>query len=235
MILRAGAAGVCEPAHRRDAGLPQFGRIEPWRPVPRILIGLLLAAGVAGHSRADPHAVIPNGLPVQVVPTYPEPGLPSFKYPEGAPDTGGVPGATDIGAGTGGDGSGYAGTGDGVAGATVAHDYSGFIGQSVGSRECVALVQATSDVGLTATWSPGSQVQGNMDLAPGTVIATFGADGTYTNTYGQSHAAIYLGQDATGIIVEDQWKNQPAQQRHINWTTTNSYEGGSKFYVVSHG
>jgi len=66
------------------------------------------------------------------------------------------------------------------------------------------------------------------------VIATFGSDGTYTNTVGQSHAAIYLGQDSTGIIVEDQWSGQVATQRHINWTTTNSYESGSRFYVVSH-
>ena len=82
------------------------------------------------------------------------------------------------------------------------------LGQSVGTGQCVALAQATSDVGYTSTWSPGAQVEGDTDIAVGTVIATFGSDGTYTNTYGQSHTAIYLGQDSSGIYVEDQWLGQ---------------------------
>ncbi len=146
-------------------------------------------------------------------------------------DTGGVAGAVTTG---GGSGSGadsaslgsYSGTGSGVAGAIVASGYADMLGQSVGTGQCVALAQATSDVGYTSTWSPGAQVEGDTDIAVGTVIATFGSDGSYTNTYGQSHTAIYLGQDSSGIFVEDQWLGQPAQTRHINWTTTNSYESG---------
>jgi hypothetical protein len=80
-------------------------------------------------------------------------------------------------------------------------------------------------------WRAGA---GQLGIAAGTVIATFGDDGSYTNTYGQSHAAIYLGQSSAGIQVEDQWLGQPAQIRTIPWTTQNSYESGSKFYVVSH-
>ena len=79
-----------------------------------------------------------------------------------------------------------------------------------------------------------AQVEGETDIAVGTVIATFGSDGTYTNTYGQSHTAIYLGQDNSGIYVEDQWLDQVAQTRLIPWTTDNSYKSGSKFYVVTH-
>jgi hypothetical protein len=147
-----------------------------------------------------------------------------------------------IGGGSGsGSGSGsaslgsYSGTGSGVAGAIIATGYADLLGQSVGTGQCVALAQASSDVGYTSTWSPGAQVEGETDIAVGTVIATFGSDGTYTNTYGQSHTAIYLGQDSSGIFVEDQWLGQAAQTRHINWTTTNSYESGSQFYVVTHG
>jgi hypothetical protein len=196
------------------------------------MVGLSCWAALAGVSYAgDPQAVIPSGLPVQVKPTFQEPYGPSFSFPQGGlVDTGGVAGATDASSGTG----GFSGTGNGVAGATVASNYSTMMGQSVGSGECVALVQATSNVGQTSTWTPGDLVQGNTNLAAGTVIATFGSDGSYTNTYGQSHAAIYLGQDSAGIIVEDQWSGQVATQRHINWTTVNSYESGSKFYVVSH-
>jgi len=49
----------------------------------------------------------------------------------------------------------------------------------------VALVQAAnSSVGLTATWPQGSAVQGNTSLQPGTVIATFASNGTYTKSTG---------------------------------------------------
>ena len=155
-----------------------------------------------GESWADPAIVSPNGLPVQVNPTFPEPGLPAFSFPQGGlSDTGGVAGAVTIDGGSG-SGSGsdsaslgsYSGTGSGVAGAIIATGYADMLGQSVGTGQCVALAQATSDIGYTSTWSPGAQVEGDTDIAVGTVIATFGSDGTYTNTYGQSHTAIYLGQ-----------------------------------------
>jgi hypothetical protein len=199
-----------------------------------IFLPLVLSAGWGGLAWADPAPVVQTGVPLQVVPTFKETGAPSFSFPTGSDSTqGGTGGGTTGGTGGTGAGGGYNGGGGNGTG-TLASDYSGLVGQSVGSGECVALVQATSNVGLTATWSPGQQVQGNTDIPVGSVIATFGSDGTYTNTYGQSHAAIYLGQDATGIMVEDQWLNQPAVVRHINWTTTNTYESGSQFYVVSH-
>ena len=105
----------------------------------------------------------------------------------------------------------YSGTGSGVAGAIVATGYADMLGQSVGTGQCVALAQATSDVGYTSTWSPGAQVEGDTDIAVGTVIATFGSDGTYTNTYGQSHTAIYLGQDSSKAFMSriSGWGSQP--------------------------
>src|SRR5271166_3419660 len=207
-----------------------------WPLLAPVGLGLVIAGG---ESWADPAIVSPNGLPVQVNPTFPEPGLPAFSFPQGGiSDTGSVAGAVTIGGGSGsGSGSGadsaslgsYSGTGSGVAGAIVATGYADLLGQNVGTGECVALAQATSDVGYTSTWSPGAQVQGDTDIAVGTVIATFGSDGTYTNTYGQSHTAIYLGQDSNGIYVEDQWLGQAAQVRQIAWTTRNTYESGSQF------
>ncbi|HKN28862.1 MAG TPA: BPSL0067 family protein [Roseiarcus sp.] len=203
-------------------------------------VGLALVVA-GGESWADPAIVSPNGLSVQVHPTFPEPGLPAFNFPQGGlSDTGAVagavtvPGGSDSGSTTDSNSGSYSGTGSGVAGAIVAAGYSDLLGQSVGTGECVALAQATSNVGYTSTWSPGAQVQGDTDIAAGTVIATFGSDGTYTNTYGQSHTAIYLGQSDQGILVEDQWLGHAASTRVIPWTTDNSYESGSKFYVVTH-
>jgi hypothetical protein len=180
-------------------------------------------------ARSDPTPVVERGLPAAVIPTYREKGAPNFRYPTGGSDTGGG------NAGGDGNGGGHGYNGDGGIGAgSIATDYSHYNGQSVGSGQCVALAQATSDVGLTSTWVPGEQVQGATDIPVGTVIATFGEDGTYTNTPGQSHTAIYLGQNDQGIQVMDQWLNQPAHYRTIYWTGNNQYETGDRFYVVSH-
>ena len=127
-----------------------------------------------------------------------------------------------------------AGTG---AAASVSSGYSQFLGQSVGSGQCVALVQAAdSNVGLTRTWTQGQQVMGNTSLQPGTAIATFDGSGHYANaTDGSSHAAVYLGQNDKGIQVEDQWLGQPAHTRTIPWSnTTGASNTGSAFYVISH-
>src|ERR1700689_419223 len=65
-------------------------------------------AGQAGG--ADPQVILPNGLPVQVKPTYSEPGLPAFSFPtSGGSLLGGSTGSVDTG--NGGDGSTSAGSG----------------------------------------------------------------------------------------------------------------------------
>lgn len=125
----------------------------------------------------------------------------------------------------------------GAGGASIASGYERFLGQSVGSGQCVALVQAADpNVGLTRTWTQGAQVMGNAELKPGTAIATFDGSGRYANaTDGSSHAAIYLGQTAQGIQVQDQWLNHAASVRTIPWNnTTGASNTGSQFYVIQH-
>lgn len=196
-------------------------------PLLSALVGgaMLCSAPRAG---ADPVPVVESGLPPTAVPTYRERGAPNFSYPAGGTNAGqGGSGEANGG------GGGYNGNGGPGAG-TIARGYSQYDGQSVGSGQCVALAQATSNVGLTSTWIPGERVQGATDISVGAVIATFGEDGVYTNTPGQSHTAIYLGQNDQGIQVMDQWRGQPAHYRTIPWTTSNQFESGSQFYVVSH-
>ena len=123
--------------------------------------------------------------------------------------------------------------------AGLAANYSQYLGQSVGSGQCVALLQAADpSVGLTATWQQGASVQGNTSLQPGTPIATFNSNGQYANaTDGSSHAAIYLGQNAQGIQVLDQWSDHPAAVRTINWTNSSGIaaDTGTRFSVINHG
>ena len=78
--------------------------------------------------------------------------------------------------------------------------------QSVGTGECVALVQAATGAPLTREWQPGVSVQGNATIRPGTAIATFDSNGRYAG-----HAAIYVGQDEHGIHVIDQWNIRDSQ------------------------
>jgi hypothetical protein len=71
-------------------------------------------------ANADPQVVLPNGLPVQVKPTYSEPGLPAFSFPTvGGSLLGGSTGSVDTSNG-GGDGSTSAGGGSsGGSGVTL--------------------------------------------------------------------------------------------------------------------
>lgn len=115
-------------------------------------------------------------------------------------------------------------------------DLSSFIGQSVGSGQCVALVKAANPtLGPASQWASGATVQGNTALTPGTPIATFSETGRYANaTDGSSHAAIYLGQNDHGMVVLDQWRGSQAAVRTIPWSNPGSVAAntGSAFRVV---
>ena len=114
---------------------------------------------------------------------------------------------------------------------------------SVGSGECVALVQQATGAPHTSSWTRGALVKGNTALKPGTAIATFDAAGKYPSHRHGNHAAIYLSQDASGIKVIDQWNRRDAhgiirskQPPHIHVLQFNDRLGtsdnGNKFNVV---
>jgi hypothetical protein len=94
-----------------------------------------------------------------------------------------------------------------------------FEGRVVGAGHCVDFVKAAAGVPLTAAWQEGATVRGNPNIEPGTAIATFESDGSYTSQSG-NHAAIYLSQNEDGIWVYDQWRGQPVHKRLI------PFEGG---------
>ena len=99
----------------------------------------------------------------------------------------------------------------------IAADPESFLGQVVGTGHCVPLTQDACEVPHTSQWRQGESVR-RADLARGTIIATFDDDGRYGNhTDGRSHAAIYLGQDNTGLQVIDQWVNHPTAPRTIRF------------------
>lgn len=83
-------------------------------------------------------------------------------------------------------------------------------------HECVALVRKLTGAPESKKWVTGDRVRGNQTVQPGTAIATFDQVGQY-----RGHAAIYLGQDARGLIVFDQWAGKgvasiPARSASLN-------------------
>jgi len=112
------------------------------------------------------------------------------------------------------------------------------IGKLVGDGQCVTFIHAAVAIPATSFWRPGPKVSGNLALALGTVIATFDPNGRYGNHLdGRSHAAIYLGQDAFGIRVLDQWKGRTVQPVHFRTIRFKHGHGdkandGDQFYVV---
>ena len=93
-----------------------------------------------------------------------------------------------------------------------------------GKTECVEFITQTLMPGVnTSHWREGIKVRrlktGERDpVARGTAIATF-VDGIYPKIGDTGmHAAIYLGQNAEGIQVMDQWRSQgKVLPRTIPW------------------
>ena len=122
--------------------------------------------------------------------------------------------------------------------AYVAPSPETYQGQVVGTGQCVAFVEKASGAHLTSGWRRGTTVKGNAaQIQKGTAIATFDSNGTYGNhTDGTSHAAIYVGQDANGIQVWDQWTGQPVHQRTVRFQGgapgVKPVNDGDAFYVI---
>jgi hypothetical protein len=102
-----------------------------------------------------------------------------------------------------------------------------FVGRVVGDGYCVEFVQVAAGAPFTSEWRAGAPVRGKPNVTPGTAIATFEVDGTYTSRTG-NHAAIYISQDNTGLWVYDQWQGQPVHKRLIRFEGGKGSNQGSK-------
>src|SRR6204780_3632394 len=104
-------------------GSPRGGRRWLWMVVGASGVLAALAA------RADPQVVLPQGLPVQVKPTYTEPGLPQFTFPTSGGSL--LGGSADAGSGSGDGGTKTSSAGGGHPGSGDA--YNSMMSQSWGS------------------------------------------------------------------------------------------------------
>lgn len=113
--------------------------------------------------------------------------------------------------------------------------------------ECVALVQAVTNVGPTIGWRQGPRVVDLSYLNPGTVIANF-VNGRFPNKHGY-HAALFIG-FARGsackimsIQVMDQWRGRkdhvvksrpiyPKGKSRLEGNAFSDCDNADQFYVV---
>jgi hypothetical protein len=97
----------------------------------------------------------------------------------------------------------------------IAASPSSYVGQSVGSGQCVAYLEQAARTPPTSRWQRGKLVKGSK-VPAGTAIATFDTDGTYGNhTDGRSHAAILHEELPEGLLVWDQWFKHPSSGKRI--------------------
>src|SRR5271156_544069 len=131
-------------------GSPPGGRRWLW-----IVVG---ASGVlaAQAARADPQVALPQGLPVQVKPTYTEPGLPQFSFPTSGGSL--LGGSADTGSGSGNGSTNTSSGGGSTAGSGDA--YNSMMSQSWGSSAANAAgAMGVSATALGATCAMGSNCQ----------------------------------------------------------------------------
>ena len=121
---------------------PRSGRMRAqWRTA-----GIVLGVGVSpiGAAYADPSVVLPNGLPVQVKPTFQEPGLPAFSFPvDGSSSVGGSSSSVDDSGGSGSGGS----SGGSVSSGGSGDAYNTMMAQDWGSQAA----DAAAAMGVSAT------------------------------------------------------------------------------------
>jgi hypothetical protein len=122
-------------------------------------------------------------------------------------------------------------------GQTLKDSYSGIAyANTKGNTECVEFLRQALSAPPTMQWKEGKKVtQGDATIAAGAPIATF-VNGKYPQSGSTGmHAAIYLGQNAVGIQVLDQWRAQgQVKQRTIRWNpnSTSPSNDAKAFSVV---
>ncbi len=98
--------------------------------------------------------------------------------------------------------------------------------------QCVSYVRTVCPtMPPTGSWKKGKAVKDNKDIVEGTAIATFNDAEKY-----HGHAAIYVSQSKSGIVVYDQWVTLPSPKaigsRTLRWGAKGNSNNGDNFYVV---
>ena len=134
--------------------------------------------------------------------------------------------------------------------ANVESGFARYLGSYHGdSQWCAALTRAlVPGLGPTSLWRPGGPVQGNIDIAIGAPVATFSnewPDGTMHygppespgGARGVSHTGLYMGQDASGVYLLNQYQNSGGAvitffPWDAAWHRSDSLESGKYYFTI---
>jgi hypothetical protein len=109
-----------------------------------------------------------------------------------------------------------------------------YAGEVVGNGQCVAFVKEASGAPQTSLWREGVKVRGATTLVRGTAIATF-IKGVYPSRPSGNHAAIFVEQNDSGLVVWDQWAGQPVHERTIHFKGPGNHDlvnNGDAYAVI---
>jgi hypothetical protein len=177
-------------AFSRASGPPRGRRSQSWAVMTWKVLFIGLGAVTSAH--ADPTLVLPSGLPVQVKPTFQEPGLPAFSFPVGGSSSlGGSSSSVGDSGGSGGGGGGSSGSGDA---------YNTMMSQSWGSAAAdAASAMGVSATALAATCVMESNCQ-NVGSSSGSTAA--GAFQMINSTYtADINGAVAYNPDIAGSVI----------------------------------
>ena len=120
--------------------------------------------------------------------------------------------------------------------AYIASDPEKYKGRVVGTGQCVVFVEAASGAPTTVHWKRGAKVRG-IGGSEGVGDCDIRRCGEIYQQHGRDFAgAIYVGQDAFGLRVWDQWLGQPVHERTIHFhggaAGVKAVNDGDAFFVV---
>ena len=157
--------------HCCASGPPRSGRRRARWTAASVALGVGVGAVATGH--ADPGLVLPSGLPVQVKPTFQEPGLPAFSFPVG--------GSSSLGGSSSNVGGGGGSSGGSVSSGGSGDVYNTMMAQDWGSQAAnAASAMGVSATALAATCAMESNCQ-NVGAGSGSSAA--GAFQMINSTY----------------------------------------------------
>ncbi len=137
------------------SGPPHGGRLRVRWTTASVVLGTGISAIGAAH--ADPSIVLSNGLPVQVHPTFSEPGLPAFSFPTGGSSS--VGGSSSSVDDSGGSSSGASSSGSVSTGGS-GDAYNTMMAQDWGSQAAdAAAAMGVNATALAATCAMESNCQ----------------------------------------------------------------------------
>jgi hypothetical protein len=114
----------------------------------------------------------------------------------------------------------------------IARGLDHFVNKKFGDGGDVDFVRRAADVPSPSVWRRGDRVQNNINILPGTAIATF-LDQNFDNLKSGGWAVIYVSQDAGGLRVLTQYDGTRVHEEVVAWhASAGDSNTGDRFYII---